>query len=187
LEGLDRRKSSVALPAGRTLMSGQQKRNLNTDELQRLGVPDVFIETAQYYSEKGAFADEPSPELLEKTISLCLDELRLKAEPDLADSPNLLINGLVYAHARDSFLKIKRLGKLPEVYAESVWFAAANLERPMMIVENDEHIAPSWWKESELLGVRDVCDTINDFAKTLHHHVCSRGCAEKGPLAIRGR
>src|ERR1019366_900904 len=159
-----------------------QKRLVDANELRRMGVPEVFIDTAQYYAEKGAFDVEPSPALLENTIALCLQELRKKPEADLADLPDPVTAGQVaYAQARDSFSEIKGLGRLPAVCAGSVWYSLANAEPPMLIVENHKNLAPSWWNGKELTDVRVACGKINDFAKTLQRPVCSRVVVLKDP------
>ena len=152
-----------------------RKRTVDVEELRRLGVPEAFIETAEYYSQRGAFDDEPSPELLENTIAQCLAELRERRETELPSVPDVVMtNQAAYAQARDSFVEIKSLGDLPAVYANSVWYALANPEPPLLMVENHNRLDPSWWRCDELSNVRAACGKINSFAKTLQRPVSSR-------------
>lgn len=154
-----------------------KKRNriVETEELRRLGVPEAFFEPAQYYAENDAFAEEPSPELLERTIAICLEELDKKphiATPDLADAiPALQV---AYAQARDSYSEIMKLGPLPAVYAKSVWYALGNPGPPLVIVENHNQISPSWWRGRELKPVRIACGKVNELARALSRPVSSR-------------
>src|SRR5260370_598758 len=66
-------------------MTKQIKRKVNRDKLRALGVPEVLFEPAEYLTEQGAFEVEPPRELVESTITLCLEELKSSIKEGTSD------------------------------------------------------------------------------------------------------
>lgn len=145
--------------------SEQIKRKLNRERLRALGVPEVLFEPAEYLTERGAFDVAPPRELVERTVALCLDELKSKPQvPASTVDPRELSWPIV----RDCASWIANMGRFPAAYAEAPFYIASNDAPPVLIVENHNLLPPSFWRKEELADIRETFRQINTCARRLH-------------------
>ncbi len=152
-------------------MTKQIKRKVNRDKLRSLGVPEVLFEPAEYLTEQGAFEVEPPRELVESTITLCLEELKSKLEFPM---PTIDPTAILWPAVRDCAAQLFRLGPLPATYADALFYVSYNVARPLLIVENHDLVPPSFWRKEELVKAREAFRQINTYARSLHRPASCR-------------